>query len=220
VVFVVVGNDFEESFAQVEVVPGRHHFVLGEDDVPELVRYDYQPSTLRRIARRSRVLRYVSDNLGALGLITNRVFPSLDDGEYVGQVKAQSTPERLSLASRAIDEFLSRAPAVTGLDPDRIIIVVDAPRPHLYRPAALESAQTSYFVQVRNQLIQRGEERGFEVVDLQPIFIDEYERTAVRFEFPTDGHWDSNGHRVAAESLFRIAPIRELTDSGVGCSGS
>ena len=43
--------------------------------------------------------------------------------------------------------------------------------------------------------------RGYEVIDMQPIFRDHYKKYGKRFEFPTDGHWNALGHGVVFEAI-------------------
>jgi hypothetical protein len=43
--------------------------------------------------------------------------------------------------------------------------------------------------------------RGYEAIDLDVRFREDFARNGRRFEPPTDGHWNGEGHRVLAEAV-------------------
>lgn len=55
---------------------------------------------------------------------------------------------------------------------------------------------------MRTHFIASAHEKGYEALDLDASFFARHAATGERFEFPTDGQWSGNGHRVAAEALF------------------
>ena len=69
-VFVVVGNDFDESLIEYKSAPAFHYFRRDAGGILRLTRVDYQPSRLRSIARRSALARYLLLNLKFLELMT------------------------------------------------------------------------------------------------------------------------------------------------------
>ena len=62
--------------------------------------------------------------------------------------------------------------------------------------------QGSYFALMRTQLIKDARSRGFKVVDLEPVFIADYDLHHERFENPTDNHWNEHGHAVVAAAVL------------------
>jgi hypothetical protein len=52
--------------------------------------------------------------------------------------------------------------------------------------------------------------RGYEVIDLQPWFVARSRDGRTRFEFPTDGHWNSIGHAVVADALASSQIYRKI----------
>ncbi len=45
--------------------------------------------------------------------------------------------------------------------------------------------------------------RGFELIDMHPIFSAHYERYREVFEFPREQHWNRLGHQLVAEAITR-----------------
>ena len=66
----------------------------------------------------------------------------------------------------------------------------------------LLESQGSYFGIMRKELLAQTEASGFEIIDLQPIFNEYYKIHKMKFEFPTDGHWNERGHAVFAETIL------------------
>jgi hypothetical protein len=215
----VVGNDFDESLASVSVCPGQHHFVPSETGELELRRFDYQPSKLGPIVYSSALARYLSLNLklstrarALVRSLTGKGAPE-GAGEFVGNTWAKVTPERLAQSDQVIDTFLKMLPEKSGLPQSRILFALDGMRPELYDAQALEAASSSYFATMRAHFIAKARALGYEVVDLQAFFVHRHEADGSRFEFPTDYHWNANGHGVVAtaiESSMMFGGLKEL----------
>ena len=64
---------------------------------------------------------------------------------------------------------------------------------------------------MNEHLIKRAEAFDFDVIDLEPIFTEHYERHSEKFEFSTDGHWNELGHLVAAKAYVQHRSRRDMT---------
>jgi hypothetical protein len=201
-VVVVVGNDFDESLLWYKAAEGLHYFERTADGSLSLVRIDYAPTWRGAFARHSALARYLLLHLNVVGTLSTlraRLAPAAP--EYVGNTAATASPERIADSKSAIDEFLRALPTYAGLSPERVLFVVDAPRPEIYAPAELARAQMSYFGQMRAYFLERAHTAGYETIDMQPLFLQHHARTQQRFEFPTDGHWNGLGHELAARAV-------------------
>ena len=211
-VFVIVGNDFDESLTKYKSSPGMHYF----SDVSgrfELVRKDYHPTLMKRLLRTSALARYVSLNLQLSWQSIENVFRRKGDEaepKFVGNTQADFSAERISDSIGVVDSFLEKLPVQTGLVTDNILFVIDGIRPNLYAPAALKKAEGSYFDLMRKYFIAAARSQGYEVIDMQPIFIKEHESEWTRFEFPTDGHWNEIGHALVAREICESVVYRSL----------
>jgi hypothetical protein len=191
---VVIGNDFDESLLKYKSEPRLHYFA----DNGELRRVDYEISTAKQILRSSAFVRYAQHNLllgHRLEQIRQRVTGrqgSDPDLEYQARI-----PD----SRKAVDYFLDQLPARSGLEPRSILLVLDAVRPAIYSEEMLRQAENGYHTQMRRYLDGQARARGFQVIDLQPVFIARHRRDNSRFEFPTDKHWNELGQRVVAEEI-------------------
>ena len=99
-------------------------------------------------------------------------------------------------------------PARSGLAPERIVLVVDGLRRAIYEPELAEAARASYFGGMRDYLMDRARANGYEVVDMHPLQERSFAERGTRFEFPTDNHWNADGHGLAADAVLETSLCR------------
>ena len=115
-VFVIVGNDFDESLTKYRNEPGLHYFQTeaGSDDL-KLIRIDYQPRILKKFLRNSALVRYLWGTVG-IGNISAPVFPRPDkEVQYVGNTAAYAGEDRLANSRLVVDQFFSELPRLVPL---------------------------------------------------------------------------------------------------------
>jgi len=203
IAIVVVGNDFDESMCSYfNGGVGMWCFHERAGRAAELVPMQPPQSTLRNLARNSALLRYLVFNLH---LNWRRLVPKWGDAApdeaFVGNVSARVDDSRLKASERAVDLFLERLSEKAGLAPNRILLVLDGIRQHIYDPG--KASVDSFFARMRSYFIDQASAHGFEVLDLQPVFESDYARNSERFEFSIDGHWNRLGHWVVANAITR-----------------
>ncbi len=211
-IFLIIGNDFDESLRKYKNEPGHSYFVEDGRGSLALRRIDYQPSLWRLIIRRSALVRYVTLNTDFLNFVLKRQHlpfgrPS-NKATFVGNTGAQADPVRMADARRAIDMFLASISGASGLPPNRILFAVDGLRPHIYNAATLQFATGSYFDVMRRFFMTQASQGGFEVLDLQPHFSDHFSRHHRSLEFSSDNHWNSLGHEVVEDALAQSTLYR------------
>ena len=200
---VVIANDFDESLLKYKDEPRLYYF----NDTGLLVRVDYQISPLKKLMRHSAFLRYLQHHL----LFTHRL-AALEQrltGE-VGPDYEQTMAKRMPDMKRAVDYFLAQLPERSGLDTAKIALILDADRPAIYSDAARAKAENGYFDRMRNYIGAEARRRGYQLIDLEPVFVAHYKRDGQRFEFPTDKHWNELGQRVVAEELEKSELYRAV----------
>jgi len=204
-IFVIISNDFDESLLKYKAKPGFQYFVEGAGGELTLTRIDYKPSLIGRLIRSSALARYVMLNLNLYhqikDLLARRSHNEVKAQDYAGNVPWSVEPERVADSIRAIDAFLDQLPTQSGLPASRHLFVLDGIRPHLYSPAKLAATADSYYDLMRRHFIQAAQQRGYELIDMQPLFLRQYQQDGLRFEFPTDGHWNGHAHGVAADAI-------------------
>lgn len=201
-IFVIVGNDFDESLARYANMPGFHYF-SEHGNTLELTRKDYAPSWAVRLVRHSRLALYLLTNVRIQDIWNRwRQDSAPAPNDYVGQTRAAVDPERLRLSLLAVDAFLHKLPEATGLAPNQVLFLVDGIRPQLYDSTYQPETDHSYFAQMRRDFMLEAKNNGFNVVDLQPYFRSAFSATRTRYEFPLDAHWNGPGHEIAARAVM------------------
>lgn len=204
-VFVIIGNDFDESLMKYKSDPRFHYF---EENGNRFVlrRVDYEISTARTILRKSAFVRYVMLNLEVketLDRLSTRPFGNSQN--YVGNMPARVEATRVTDSMRAVDEYFRQIPVSTGLDSRSILFVLDGMRPALYSSEELLKAEDSFVSQLRRYFKEQAVSRGYEVIDMQPVFIKKHRLDNSRFEYPTDSHWNELGNKLVAEEIQKSA---------------
>lgn len=204
--FVIVGNDFDESIPTYRQTPGFHHFVKKPQGTLEFARgADYRPSRSKEVLRKSALARYLFLNLD-MPSIWERLKPGR--ATYVANTVSDVSPQRLADSRAAVDLFLHELPRRVGNAP--VLFVVDGIRPQLYSADSIITVHGSYFDLMRNYLMTKAKDAGYEVIDMQPVFIDHYRSAGKRFEFPSDAHWNELGHQLAAEQILNSGVWRSI----------
>ena len=211
--FTIVANDFDESLLKYKSAP-RFHYFKEKGGTYELTRVDYQIGALKKIFRKSAFARYLMLNLQVRRLRNPLSSEAKDPSlQYVGNVPLDVSDERLGDSESAIDEFFHQLPARSGLGTDSILFVVDGMRPNLYSEAGLDYAQDSFHSQMRSYFIMVAERLGYEVRDMQPIFIKRNRDDGSIFEFQQDAHWNQLGHSLVASEIAKSQVYESTFDS-------
>jgi hypothetical protein len=58
-----------------------------------------------------------------------------------------------------------------------------------------------------------------EFLDLTDAFQRDWRAAHIRFEYPTDGHWNERGHQVAAQAIYDALVSRGLCGMRQGDQG-
>jgi hypothetical protein len=204
---VVVGNDFDESIYAHRERNGIYHLYPRPQGG-----FDFRltplppPGLVERIARRSALAIYLMRNVGITNAIRNFGINFAQQAHaaepaYVGNTSANATPARIAEGKAVIAWFLDALPQAACLPPDDIVLVVDAMRPQIYSDAELAAARTSYFGRMRADLMSDAVAKGFKVIDMEQPMRADHALHHVRFERPSDMHWNAHGHAVAAEAV-------------------
>ncbi len=210
---VIVGNDFDESLRKYKSEPGLHYFAESPDGRLELMRIDRPVPWWRDFFAGSSLGMYLYVNLEIREVWKRWAYrpgqSAIGRPRFVGNTAAEALPSRVADSDRAIEAFLQRLPDMSGLPPGRIALAVDGIRPELYDTDRLASVGDAYAVVMRRHLMDRARQQGFEVIDMQPAFIEDYRQRQLAFEFPDDNHWNATGHEVFARAVQQSKVYRE-----------
>lgn len=211
---VIIGNDFDESLLKYNVKPGFHHFSENSLGGLHLKRVDYEPSLILSLARKSALARYLVINL-EWGRRVNQLsnIGIKEHVQYVGNTSSVSDFTRVADSKNAVDAFLENLPKFSGLEPHQLLFMVDGMRPHLYEVDDLQLARGSFVDGMRMYFMKKASAMGYEIIDMQPVFINHFKEYGKRFEYPSDGHWNSLGHEQSFDAIVRSGFLsRSLTE--------
>lgn len=203
-VFVIVSNDFDESLIKYKKLGGYYYFEETSADNWEMVRVDFTTSLIRKVARKLATIRYIILNVGLKQPKLESLFKrseGANKNSYVGNVLKKVEEERIFCSKKAIEIFFEKLPIYSNVPKENILFLVDGIRPHLYDPSRLKHAEGSYFDLMRKNFINMGKENDYEVIDLQPIFLQDFQKNGLRFEFENDFHWNNYGHQIVAREI-------------------
>lgn len=194
-VIVLVHNDFDESlrifndqyyFARLDTVDGT--FVV----VPPT---PYEPKLVRRILRRSAIVRYMASNL-SLSWPFGWWKDSIDVQKFNANVDVEAVRAREKLTRRATTYLMHEI--VTVNEGTTVVFMVDAPRRDIYEG----KMATSTVVWMNHLIADTCAQHGYRWIDLTGPFLERFTRDSVQFNSQVDSHWDAVGHRAAAETLL------------------
>lgn len=208
--FVIIANDFDESLLKYGTDPRFHYFEENGNQF-SLRHRDYELSTAKKMLRNSAFVRYIMLNLEVKGILDRLAAgPIGNSQEYAGNVPASVDEVRVTDSMRAIDEYFRQIPLRTGLDSRSVLFVLDGVRPALYSSHELAKAEDSFASRMRRYFIEQAASRGYEVIDMQPVFIKKHGLDDSRFEFAADAHWNELGHELVAEEIRKSAVFTRI----------
>jgi hypothetical protein len=202
----VVGNDFDESRIEYKSSPGFWFYAPGADGGLHLQLVEYHPGAMTALVRHSALLRYLAVNLRIAYKFDDILnwFQQHDDkndgsDRVAGFTLANPSPPRVVASKAAVDAFLRDLDQI-GLPAQCIAFTVDGFR----YPDLVERDAGTFFDIMRRYFLEQASGRGFEAIDLDPLFLARYQETGERFDFfPIDSsHFNANGHRVIADALL------------------
>ena len=106
--------------------------------------------------------------------------------------------ERILGVTRHIFKEFKRSSEQYGV---QLLLVIDTPRQYIYHHKNPRQAKVYRFNEISLELAN---EMEIEMIDLTDSFVQDYKRNQQRFEFKTDGHWNSRGHRVVGQTLSKF----------------
>lgn len=214
-VFTIIANDFDQSLLKYagDFLRGMYMFSdTSEHAQLELIDYDgAQRGGLRGLLKHSALLRYLYANVGLNPKQLDAWFSNAEAATppvHFGGIEATSSAEKLADSKRAVELFFQHLPEKTGLPPAQILFVIDGIR-EVHNPEQWEEAKHSYFGQMREYFMQAAQQRGYEVVDLHPIFYQaQLDGQKVDF-IPQDWHWNTLGHTLVANAIQQTQVYRQ-----------
>ena len=228
----IIENDFDESLRRI-MIPMRHSVFFTFEEQPDgelaLVPPAAPPpvaptSPLGRLRRwvneHSRLLRY------RLQHVRNARRSMYDEHRRNGRNAAGTPPVPfretdpatahaglVAASRRVVDTFLRMLPERSGLPPQQIVFVVDGIRPYHYTEGWEHRWDGSYHDVMRRYFMDRARTDGYELIDMQPVFVEHYRSHEQSFNWPLDLHWNALGHGLCAKQVIRSSVIQRVREA-------
>ena len=187
-IFIIISDDFDESLIKYKNAPGFHYF----DENFKLVRKDYSPSTLKKLARKSAFIRYLHLDYKISARISSLFTKKSIEKEKINKNK-------ILLSYKAIDNFNENLQKIVNQKP--VLFILDRDRKSIYNQSleykSYENEMYDYF-ENNCCLVQ-----NFNTIDIQNSFKKNYKKNKKRFEFKNDFHWNELGHKIVAEEIIK-----------------
>lgn len=190
-VFLIISNDFDQSWYEFKRSPGFHYF----NSSGALDRVDYSPSKIKKLLRKSAFVRYLRLDLK----LTTQLGRFLQLQSRVDKQKLKSKENREAKGEIAINLFVEEIRDLAAEKP--VIVVLDGDRSSIYggqkgRDLNVISNRWYQYLIDKSQSIP-----NLLVLDLHPVFQNDWNENKKRFDFEYDDHWNERGHAVTADAL-------------------
>jgi len=190
-IFLIIDNDFDESFESIKKAPGFHYF----DDETGLKLLNYQPSNIKLLARKSAFLRYLNLDLNVTAQLRRIFSPTSINRE----VNERYNTDFLYSGRKANKKFLQGIEELSSTA--KVIILIDGDRNAIY--SGLDDRDRNSYVNILvNELGESAKNiANVCVIDLHNNFKNNYIKNGEKFNYEYDFHWNERGHLVAAQAL-------------------
>ncbi len=190
-VFLIISNDFDESFESVKKAPGFHYF----DEATGLKLMNYEPTIIKKLARQSAFFRYLHLDL-KLTTQVRRILGSVVSND---DLRVNKSNNFLEIGRKASERFLQGIKELS-LD-SNVIIVLDGDREAIY--SGLKERDTNKPVNILFEELGKSAKTitNVDVIDLHKIFASEYLIDKQKFNYNYDYHWNERGHAVVSQAL-------------------
>ena len=194
----IVSNDFDESLTKYKSTPGHHFFSNVNETCSniDLIRNDFNGhSSMVNMARSSAFIRYIVLTAGVRYSSIKRILNGEKLDPRINQIQNKTI---VSDSQCAVDEFFRNLPKLSNLTPDKLLFILDAPRPEIY---GTKNNPKLYYNIMREYFSRKAKNLGYEVLDLKGLFKKDFKDNLKKFEFTIDGHWNEYGHSVVAKGV-------------------
>ncbi|GHV05186.1 hypothetical protein AGMMS50229_07860 [Campylobacterota bacterium] len=206
-IITVIGNDFDESLLKYKSSPGYAYYDITPDGLTLLPIVEPKKFFLHNFLARSSFLSYLKHVLQINTVFNSTSTPKETQSKplrYAANKEYYASDEKIALSKLAVDAFLRDLPEYAGLPADRVLFVLDGIRGDELGDLYSENpAFDSYAAQMFAYLRSQAGSLGYEVIDMQNYFSDDYIKNGARFEYEDDGHWNEYGHQIVFETIIK-----------------
>jgi hypothetical protein len=190
-VFLLISNDFDQSWHEIHQSQGFHYF----NKEGSLVLEEYQPSLLKSLARNSAFLRYLHLDLK----LSVQLEKMLNYNENIETPVVKNSNKREQLGMKAIDFFISEIGTIANNK--KVILMLDGDRSAIYKGNRMRDPRKIENHWYERVISQVGMKENLMMLDLHIHFLNNWNDSQKKFNYDYDYHWNEHGHQIAAKAL-------------------
>lgn len=198
-VFLIVSNDFDESWFEIKNAPGFHYF----NDAGALELVEYSPSAIKAMARQSAFVRYLVLDLKLAAQIDRLFTPRrTSDADRPDRHQPDTHEHSETLGMKAIDLFLANISKLAASH--TVVLMLDGDRNAIYD--GQQDRDRGKLINRWFSAIADGSKSipNVHLLDLHPRFSAAWANSNQKFNYEYDYHWNERGHALAAEALASL----------------
>ena len=187
-IFLIIDNDYDESWLKYKSSPATHYFNNNE----ELVRVDFKPSLKGLILRKSDFLYFLHKDL-KIHVQLKKMFTNNKQ-----KIQKKDYELRIEDMKRAAEIFLEK---ISHIGKDRnIILIVDGDRRLIYQNK--KNRNNDAIGKSHKHLLANAKKyKNIKVIDLHPLFFNDWIKNKKKFNSTNDYHWNTYGHSFVGKNL-------------------
>ena len=215
VVIVLVHNDFDESY---KFVPGRYTSsflkirVENGKILGEIPPKPYHEGLAEYLVESSAIFRYLVFNRNVdIGSIRRLVFrePKADKIYRANINITKLNVEKLN-NEKVTEYLLNKIKKLAQQHHFRLLFIMDGDRYDIYK-GNKDALNYNKGVLKLNKMVRHITDKdGIPFIDLNPIFLQNYQQNHIKFNYVHDFHWNAYGHKIAAETIYKYLSQQKI----------
>lgn len=214
VVVNLVQNDFTESYRYEQGVYASSFLKLTVEDgvvVDEVAPERYERSWYSGIREGSATWRYLRYNRGVrFQFLRDRILG--EEPERERDVDGgRARPQARRAADEAVTEYVfAKLKELTSEHDAELLLVMDGDRNDIYRAYENGLSSETETSELNAMAARVADTNDIHFIDMHPVFDQAFRERQEKFNFESDYHWNSRGHQVAAETIWRYIQDKQL----------
>jgi len=208
VVIVLVHNDFDESY---KFVPGRYTSsflkirVVNGKVLGEIPPKPYKEGLGEYLVESSAIFRYLVFNRNVnIDSIRRLIFraPKADKIYRANINVTHLNMEKLN--NEKVTEYLmEKIKKLAQQHHFRLLFIMDGDRYDIYNGSKAALNYNKGVLTLNKMVRQITAKDGIPFIDLNSIFLQDYQEHHIKFNYVHDFHWNEYGHKIAAETIYK-----------------
>lgn len=204
VVFVLVHNDFDESW---EYKAGRYTSSFMKLKVKDdAVESEVMPTAFKErwyeFIRHSAIYRYLvyRQKVNIEGLKNKILTFEKTQKKYEANIDVSTINKKMAHNYIATEYIIKEIKMLSYKHSFTPILMIDAERSSIYA----NKEEKSEVLQLNSMVSELAAKYKISNIDLQEVFEKDFKKNKTKFEYQCDSHWNAYGHQIASQELAEV----------------